>query len=67
MSDEALTGGCQCARVWYRVEAGPKRFAAGTLATFEATCDSGRVKTCAFCRDCGVRIPDGVPTFVDDG
>lgn len=29
---------------------------AGTLKTFSATCDSGRIKECAFCPECGVRI-----------
>lgn len=29
---------------------------AGELSTFEMTADSGRVKTCAFCPRCGVRI-----------
>lgn len=28
----------------------------GALKTFETRTDSGRVKTCAFCPDCGVRI-----------
>ena len=28
----------------------------GELKTFELTAESGRVKTCAFCPDCGVRI-----------
>jgi len=28
----------------------------GELRTFELTADSGRVKTCAFCPNCGVRI-----------
>ena len=28
----------------------------GELQTFELTADSGRVKTCAFCPKCGVRI-----------
>jgi hypothetical protein len=28
----------------------------GALKTFEVKCDSGRIKTCAFCRDCGTRI-----------
>jgi len=28
----------------------------GELHTFELTADSGRVKTCAFCPKCGVRI-----------
>lgn len=28
----------------------------GKLKTFEALADSGRVKTCAFCPECGVRI-----------
>jgi len=29
---------------------------AGTLKAFEWTCDSGRLKTCAFCPECGSRI-----------
>lgn len=28
----------------------------GTLKTFQVTADSGRLKTCAFCPDCGTRI-----------
>ena len=28
----------------------------GKLKTFEVESDSGRIKTCAFCPDCGVRI-----------
>ncbi len=28
----------------------------GVLKTFAVTCDSGRLKTCSFCSDCGVRI-----------
>ena len=28
----------------------------GTLKSFNATCDSGRIKECAFCPECGVRI-----------
>jgi hypothetical protein len=28
----------------------------GSLRFFEIVCDSGRVKTCAFCGDCGTRI-----------
>ena len=32
------------------------RLMAGTLKTFVTQSDSGRSKTCAFCRDCGVRI-----------
>ncbi len=28
----------------------------GVLKTFTVTCDSGRLKTCSFCSDCGVRI-----------
>lgn len=28
----------------------------GNLKTFAMRCDSGRVKTCAFCPECGVRI-----------
>lgn len=28
----------------------------GTLKTFEVTCDSGRIKTCSFCPECGTRI-----------
>ena len=29
---------------------------AGTLKTFQVKCDSGRIKTCAFCPECGTRI-----------
>jgi hypothetical protein len=32
------------------------RLTTGTLNTFEVICDSGRVKTCAFCPECGGRI-----------
>lgn len=32
------------------------RLEAGELKEFQVTADSGREKTCAFCRDCGVRI-----------
>jgi hypothetical protein len=28
----------------------------GRLKKFEIRCDSGRIKTCAFCPDCGTRI-----------
>lgn len=28
----------------------------GTLRRFEVVCDSGRIKTCTFCPECGVRI-----------
>jgi hypothetical protein len=28
----------------------------GQLKTFQMACDSGRIKTCAFCPQCGVRI-----------
>src|SRR5438309_349607 len=28
----------------------------GVLKTFEVRCDSGRMKTCAFCPECGTRI-----------
>jgi len=28
----------------------------GALKTFEVKCESGRIKTCAFCPDCGTRI-----------
>jgi hypothetical protein len=28
----------------------------GELKTFDVTCDSGRIKTCAFCPGCGTRI-----------
>jgi hypothetical protein len=28
----------------------------GVLKTFEVKCDSGRIKTCAFCPECGTRI-----------
>jgi hypothetical protein len=28
----------------------------GELKTFEVKCDSGRIKTCAFCPECGTRI-----------
>jgi len=29
---------------------------AGELKTFTVVCDSGRIKYCAFCPDCGTRI-----------
>jgi hypothetical protein len=29
---------------------------AGSPKTFDVVCDSGRVKTCAFCPECGTRI-----------
>jgi hypothetical protein len=32
------------------------RLTAGELKFFHVTCDSGRLKTCAFCGDCGTRI-----------
>ncbi|HZS83251.1 MAG TPA: GFA family protein [Stellaceae bacterium] len=32
------------------------RLASGSLKTFEVVCDSGRIKTCAFCPECGTRI-----------
>jgi hypothetical protein len=32
------------------------RLLSGALKTFRVTCDSGRVKTCAFCPECGTRI-----------
>jgi hypothetical protein len=32
------------------------RLTAGELKSFQVTCNSGRVKTCAFCADCGTRI-----------
>jgi hypothetical protein len=32
------------------------RLTAGRLKTFEVRAASGRIKTCAFCADCGVRI-----------
>ena len=32
------------------------RLTAGDLKTFDVTCDSGRIKTCAFCPECGSRI-----------
>jgi hypothetical protein len=28
----------------------------GDLKTFDVKCDSGRIKTCAFCPECGTRI-----------
>ena len=28
----------------------------GDLKTFDVICDSGRIKTCAFCPECGTRI-----------
>ncbi len=38
------------------IRAGALRLLSGELKTFQATVASGRVKTCAFCPDCGVRI-----------
>ena len=38
------------------VAEGAFRLVSGTLKTFEVLCDSGRVKTCAFCPECGTRI-----------
>ena len=32
------------------------KLSSGVLKTFEVKCDSGRIKTCAFCPDCGTRI-----------
>ena len=32
------------------------RLVSGALKSFEAVCDSGRTKTCAFCPECGTRI-----------
>jgi hypothetical protein len=32
------------------------RLTLGSLKFFTVVCDSGRVKTCAFCGDCGTRI-----------
>lgn len=32
------------------------RLTTGTLKSFTVTCDSGRLKTCTFCPDCGCRI-----------
>jgi hypothetical protein len=29
---------------------------AGNPKSFEVVCDSGRVKTCTFCPDCGTRV-----------
>jgi len=34
------------------------RLRSGALKTFEVACDSGRIKTCAFCPECGTRIYD---------
>ena len=38
------------------VAAGGFELRSGTLKTFEIKCDSGRIKTCAFCPECGTRI-----------
>ena len=38
------------------VEEGAFSLLSGSLKTFETLCDSGRVKWCAFCPDCGTRI-----------
>jgi hypothetical protein len=32
------------------------RLRSGALKSFEVKCDSGRIKTCAFCPECGTRI-----------
>jgi hypothetical protein len=38
------------------VPLGAFQLRSGELKTFEAICDSGRKKTCAFCPECGTRI-----------
>lgn len=35
---------------------GALRLCPGRLKTFEVKCDSGRIKSCAFCPECGTRI-----------
>jgi len=35
---------------------GAFRLRSGTLKSFQVVCDSGRIKTCAFCPECGTRI-----------
>jgi hypothetical protein len=35
---------------------GAFQLVSGALKTFEVKCDSGRIKTCAFCPECGTRI-----------
>ena len=38
------------------IASGAFKLRSGALKTFEVKCDSGRVKTCAFCPECGTRI-----------
>lgn len=38
------------------VPSGAFQLRSGVLKTFEVRCDSGRIKTCAFCPECGTRI-----------
>jgi hypothetical protein len=38
------------------VTSGSFRLLSGDLKFFNVVCDSGRIKTCAFCRDCGTRV-----------
>ena len=38
------------------VPSGSFRLLSGDLKFFTVVCDSGRTKTCAFCRDCGTRV-----------
>jgi hypothetical protein len=35
---------------------GAFRLRSGTLKSFQVVCDSGRIKACAFCPECGTRI-----------
>lgn len=38
------------------VPPGALNLRSGTLKKFEVRCDSGRIKTCGFCPECGTRI-----------
>jgi hypothetical protein len=38
------------------VPGGAFQLRSGVLKTFEVICDSTRIKTCAFCPECGTRI-----------
>ena len=41
---------------------GAFKLLSGVLKTFEVICDSGRIKTCAFCPECGTRIYHQTPS-----
>ncbi len=44
------------------VPTGAFKLLSGALKTFEVRCDSGRIKTCAFCPECGTRIYHQTPS-----